>query len=94
MDKKAGLPAGLPCEFPNPHSNLKGNPMKLLTPAMAIRNAEGPHWYVSFEHDFGNGEIAALTVKVLKTDKPLSALQKEAFDRATELLQIVSRKLD
>ena len=83
--------------------------MKLLTPAMAIRNAEGPHWYVSFEHDFGNGEMAALTVRVLKADKPLSALQKEAFDcsasprhtssrsgpsRATELLQIVSRKLD
>ena len=88
------MPAGLRCEFPNPQRKLKGNPMKLLMPTMAIRNAEGPHWLVSFDHDFGNGEMAALTVKVLKTDKPLSALQKEAFDRATELLQIVSRKLD
>lgn len=68
--------------------------MKLLNPAMTITNTEGPHWLVSFEHDFGAGEMVALTVKVLKADRPLSVVQKDAFDRATELLQVVSRKLD
>lgn len=77
-----------------PFSQPKGTLMKLLNPAMTINNAAGPHWLVSFEHDFGDGEMVMLTVKVLKTDRPLSVIQKDAFDRATELLQVVSRRLD
>lgn len=68
--------------------------MKLWNPSMTIHNRDGHHWLVSFEHDFGDGETIALTVKVLKADRPLSVVQKDAFDRATELLQVVSRRLD
>ena len=67
--------------------------MELINPRVTIDNADGPHWLVSFEHDFGNGEHIVLTVKVLKSDHPLVQVEKEAFDRATELLQIVSNSI-
>lgn len=66
----------------------------LINPTLTVANAEGPHWLVSFEHDFGGGEHIVLTVKVLKSDQSLPQVEKEAFDRATELLQIVSRRFD
>lgn len=68
--------------------------MELLNPTMTIQNVEGVHWLVSFEHDFGDGEHVSLTVKVLKSNVPASEIEREAFDRATELLQVVSRKID
>ncbi len=67
--------------------------MELINPGMTVQNAEGPHWLVGFEHDFGNGEHISLTVKVLKTNHPLIQVQREAFDRATELLQVISRAI-
>ena len=67
--------------------------MELLNPRLTVANAEGPHWLVSFEHDFGNDEHIVLTVKVSKSEHSLVMVEQEAFDRATELLQIVSRKI-
>ena len=64
--------------------------MELMNPNMTIQNTDGPHWLVCFEHEFGDGERIVVSVKVLKSDHPLVQIQREAFDRATELLQIVS----
>jgi len=68
--------------------------MKLLNPTMTVTNLEGPHWLVSFEHWFNDEEHVVLSVKVMKSSHPLVQIEKEAFDRATELLQIVSRSID
>lgn len=68
--------------------------MELLNPTMTVTNAEGVHWLVSFEHNFGNGEHIILTVKVLKSSNSLLEVEREAFDRATELLQVVSSKIE
>ncbi len=67
--------------------------MQLLNPTMTIANAEGPHWLISFEHDFGGGEHIILTVKVLKSHHSLPEIEHEAFDRATKLLQVVSSRI-
>lgn len=69
---------------------MASNEMNLINPTMTIANAEGPHWLVSFAHNFGNGEHVVLSVKVLKSDQSLVHIEKEAFDRATELLKIVA----
>jgi hypothetical protein len=68
--------------------------MELWNQAMTIQNAKGVHWLVSFEHDFGDGEHIVLTVKVLKSANSVLEVEREAFDRATELLQVVSRKIE
>ena len=67
--------------------------MELLNPTMTVANAEGPHWLVSFEHHFGNGEHIVVTVKIGKSDHSLLIIEQEAFDRAVELLRVVSRKI-
>jgi hypothetical protein len=58
-----------------------------FNPRMTITDAEGPHWLVSFDHDFGHGMHVALRVRVSKSEHPLGMLQEEAFDRASELLE-------
>lgn len=68
--------------------------MKLINPTMTVANLEGPHWLVSFEHQFNEDEHIVLSVKVMKSSHSLVQIEKEAFDRATELLQIASRNMD
>jgi hypothetical protein len=62
--------------------------MELINPQLLIRNLDGPHWLVTFDHAFSETEHLALTVKVLKSDHPLGLLQREEFERCQELLQI------
>ena len=66
----------------------------LINPTFTIQNMEGPHWLVTFDHSFNGDERISLTVKVSKSEKPVVQVQREAFDRATELLQVVSRNID
>lgn len=68
--------------------------VKLLNPAMTLTNIEGEHWLVGFDHDFGGGEHISLTVRVSKSRIPIQQIEREAFDRATELLQVVSSRID
>jgi hypothetical protein len=68
--------------------------MELLNPRMTIQNAEGHHWLMSFEHDFNEHEHISLTVRVSKSDRPLIQVEKEAFERATEQLQLVSQRIE
>ena len=49
---------------------------------------------MTFEHDFNEDERVFLQVKVSKSNKPIVQIEREAFDRATELLQLVSRGID
>ena len=67
---------------------------KLINPKFTIQNLEGPDWLVTFEHDFNEDERVFLQVKVSKSNKPIVQIEREAFDRATELLQLVSRGID
>ena len=67
---------------------------KLINATFTIQNMEGPHWLVTFEHSFNEDEHISLTVKVSKSGKPVVQVEREAFDRATELLQVVSRNID
>ena len=67
---------------------------KLINPTFTIQNMDGPHWLVTFDHSFNDDEHISLTVKVSKSAKPVVQVEREAFDRATELLQVVSRNID
>ena len=67
---------------------------KLINPTFTIQNMEGPNWLVTFEHSFNDDEHISLTVKVAKSGKSVLQVEREAFDRATELLQVVLRKID
>ena len=67
---------------------------KLINPTFTIQNMDGPHWLVTFDHSFNDDERISLTVKVSKSAKPVVQVEREAFDRATELLQVVSRNID
>ena len=66
---------------------------KLINPSFTVQNTEGPHWIVTFEHAFNEDERVFMQVKVSKSNAPIVQIEREAFDRATELLQLVSRSI-
>lgn len=68
--------------------------MELMSPGLSIQNAIGNHWLATFSHDFNEAESITFTVRVTKSDKSLPAVQLEAFDRAAELLRVISEQLE
>lgn len=60
--------------------------MQTLNPKIVLQNLVGNEWLICIEHDFGSMEKFVLTVRVPKGDRALSAIKRDAFARATLLL--------
>lgn len=67
--------------------------MKLINPTITIQNMEGPDFAVTMVHSFSDIESISFTVRVSRSSQELGAVQKDAVERATELLQAVSNRL-
>ncbi len=67
--------------------------MKLINPRVTVQNTDAKKWLVSFENDFGGGEIVAFTVALEKPserDQSIVAMQYAAVARALDLLRCMS----
>jgi hypothetical protein len=65
--------------------------MNHMNPTFTIKNLEGDKWLMTLEHDFGNMEVLRFTVKIPKSDRSLTLLKRDLFERAAVLFEAISR---